>query len=219
MTYSTKRKTLIFLGLVMLVTVIIAASLPQLELQPGMPLPRLENDQVVIAPIEEEPLVAISVSEFFKVLFALALAGSMLYVIYKMIRGADWKDLGSYIQPIMVVSLIAGIVIFLIMLLPKTQNDLPMELPLPTDTPLVTSPLGPVPVAAALAGWDWTAGEQHPVGNLDIHAILQAGNDNRPGGARSRKSLAGAQDRAGFEGCDHQVLPADEPGAGKGTGD
>jgi hypothetical protein len=33
------------------------------------------------------------------------------------------------------------------MLLPKTQNDLPMELPLPTDTPLVTSPLGPVPVS------------------------------------------------------------------------
>ncbi len=147
MIYSTKRKALIFLGLVMFVTVIIAASLPQLELQAGMPLPRLENDQVVIAPIEEEPRVAISVSEFFKVLFALALAGSMLYVIYKMIRSSHWKDLGFYIQPIMVVCLIAGIVIFLIMLLPKTQTDLPMELPLPTDTPLVTSPLGPVPVA------------------------------------------------------------------------
>jgi hypothetical protein len=144
---STKHKALIFLGLVMLVTVIIAASLPQLELQPGMPLPRLENDQVVLAPIEEEPLMAISISEFFKVLFALALAGSILYVIYKMIKSSHWKDIGFYIQPIMVVSLIAAIVIFLIMLLPKTQNDLPMEMPLPTDTPLVTSPLGPVPVA------------------------------------------------------------------------
>ena len=72
MTYSTKRKALILLGLIMIITVIIAASLPQLELQPGMPLPRLENDQVVLAPIEEEPLVAISINEFFKVLFILA---------------------------------------------------------------------------------------------------------------------------------------------------
>ena len=95
MTYSAKRKTLILLGLVMLVTVIIAASLSQLELQPGMPLPRLENDQVVLAPIEEEPMVVISVNEFFKVLFILALAGSMLYLIYRMIKECGWTDLGS----------------------------------------------------------------------------------------------------------------------------
>ena len=92
MTDSTKRKTLILLGLVMLITVIIAASLPQLELQPGMPLPRVENGQVVLAPIEEEPLVVISVNEFFKVLFALILAGSILYVIYRMIRGSRLEE-------------------------------------------------------------------------------------------------------------------------------
>jgi Domain of unknown function (DUF4129) len=147
MKYGTKRKTLMLLGLVMLVTVIIAASLPQLDLKPGMPLPRLENGQVVLAPIEEEPSVTISVNEFFKVLFALVLAGSMLYLIYKMILGVRWMDLGSFIQPVMVVSLIAGITIFLIMLLPKAQSDLPMELPLPITTPPVTSPLGTVPVA------------------------------------------------------------------------
>ena len=87
MTGSTKNKTLILLGLIMIITVIIAASLPQLELQPGMPLPRLENSQVVLAPIEEEPLVAISINEFFKVLFILFLTGSMLYVIYRLTRG------------------------------------------------------------------------------------------------------------------------------------
>jgi len=147
MTYSTKLKALILLGLVTLITVIIAASLPQLELQPGMPLPSVENSQVVIAPIEEEPLVAISVNEFVKILLALALAGSMLYVIYRMIKGVGWRGLGSYIQPIMIVSLIACIIIFLIMLLPRTQGDaLPMELPLPTNAPRVTSPLGPTPV-------------------------------------------------------------------------
>ena len=137
---------LILLGLVMIITVIIAASLPQLKLQPGMPLPRLEQSDVVITPIEKEPLVTITLSEFFKVLFALALAGSILYVIYRMIRSIGWREFGSYIQPIMVVILIAGSITFLIMLLPKTQDSLPMELPLPTNTPLVTSPLGQIPV-------------------------------------------------------------------------
>lgn len=146
MTYSVKRKTLILLGLVMLVTVIIAANLSQLELKPGMPLPKLENDQVVLAPIEEEPLVAISVYEFFKVFFILALAGALLYAVYRMIKDAGWVGLGSVIQPVMVVILIAGIIIFLVLLLPKAQSDLPMELPPPITAPPVTSPLGPVPV-------------------------------------------------------------------------
>ena len=146
MTYDARRKTLILLGLMMILTVIIAASLSQLELQPGMPLPRLENNQVSLPPVEEEPLVAISINEFFKVLFALVLAGSMLYLIYRMIRGTSWKNLGTYIQPIVVIGLIACSIIFLIMLMPKTQGDLLVEMPLPTETPLVTSPLGSVPV-------------------------------------------------------------------------
>ena len=87
MTGSAKRKTLIMLGLVMIITVMIAASLPQLELQPGMPLPRLENNQVVIAPVEEEVFVAISVSKFIMVFFALILTGSMLYVLYQNDQG------------------------------------------------------------------------------------------------------------------------------------
>jgi hypothetical protein len=145
MTGSTKHNALILLGLVMIITVIIAASLPQLELQPGMPVPRLENSQVVLAPTEEEPLVAISINEFFKVLFVLALAGSILYVIYRMIRGVGWVNVRYFLQLIMVISMIAGSIIFLIMLLPKTQSALPMEMPVPTYTPLVTSPLGPVP--------------------------------------------------------------------------
>jgi hypothetical protein len=146
MSYSTKRKTLILLGLVMFITIIIATSLPELKLQPGMPRPSVENGQVVLAPMEEEPLVAISINEFIKTLFAIVLAGSVLYLFYKLIKGSDWRNLGDYIQPIMVVGLISSIIIFLIMLLPKTQGDtLPMELPLPTITPRPTAPLGSPP--------------------------------------------------------------------------
>lgn len=145
MTGSTKRKALILLGLVIIITVVIAASLPQLKLQPGMPLPRLENDQMMIVPVEAEPFVSISVNEFIKVFFLLIVAGTLLYTLYKMLRGATWKDLTGLIRSTLLFSLVVVGFVFLIMLLPKSQNSIPMELPAPTATALVTSPLGPVP--------------------------------------------------------------------------
>jgi hypothetical protein len=145
MTSSAKQKTLLILGLVMLITMMIAASLPQLEFQPGMPLPRLDHNQVVTAPAEEQEFVAISISQFILIFFALIFTGSMLYVLYRLFKGADWKLLASFIPSMLVVSLITLGVIFLIMLLPKSGNSLPADLPLPTATPPATSPLGPVP--------------------------------------------------------------------------
>jgi hypothetical protein len=145
MTGSVKRKTLILLGLVMIITMIIAAGLSQLELQPGMPLPSLENSQVVIPPGKQELPVVFPISDVIKVLLALILAGSMLYVIYRMIKGIGWVNARTYILPFIVITLIAGSIFFLIQLLPETQNTLPMETPTPTGAPPVTSPLGPTP--------------------------------------------------------------------------
>jgi hypothetical protein len=142
---SAKRNALILLGLVMVITVIIATSLSQLEFQPGMPLPRLEGKWVVITPTEAEPLEAIQISEFFKILFILILTGSMLYVTYKLLKGADRRELRTIIKSILVISLVVTGLIFLILLLPKSQSIVPMELPTPTYVPPVTSPLGPVP--------------------------------------------------------------------------
>jgi hypothetical protein len=106
----------------------------------------LENSQVVITPLKEEPLVAISINEFVKVLFVLLLAGSMLYMVYKLTRGVGWRNLGAIILPMLVIILITvGILTLIVMLLPKSQEPLLMELPTPTPMPPVTSPLGPVP--------------------------------------------------------------------------
>ena len=63
MTGNTKRKILILLGLVMIITMIIAASLPQLELQPGMPPPKLQGGQVVVASTKEEPSIAVPIKK------------------------------------------------------------------------------------------------------------------------------------------------------------
>jgi len=145
MTGSVKRNTLILLGLVVIITIIIAASLPQLELQPGMPLPKLENNQVVIPPAEAGLFEAISVDEFIIAFFLLFGAGSMLFMIYKLLRGAEWKDVVAFIWPMLVIGLFLGVFVFLIMLLPQSESSRVMELPAPTPEPPVTSPLGPVP--------------------------------------------------------------------------
>jgi hypothetical protein len=146
MTGSTKYKILILLGLVTIITMIIAASLSQLELQPGMPLPKLQDNNVVAPSIEAEPFAAaISINKFIIIFFALILAGSILYMMYKLIRGADWKEIAAFFRMMVVISLLVSGVAFLIMLLPKSESSMVMEMPIPTPEPVVTSPLGPVP--------------------------------------------------------------------------
>ena len=146
MTGSVKHKTLIILGLVTIITIIIAASLPQLELQPGMPLPKLEGDQVVIPPVEAEPSQAISVDKFIIAFALLIVAASVLHMIYKLLRGAKRKNLLSFAWQALVIGLILGGFVFLIMLVPKSGSSTAVELPVPpTPESPVTSPLGPVP--------------------------------------------------------------------------
>lgn len=145
MTGSVKQKTLILLGLVAVIMMIIAASLPQLELQPGMPVPRLENNQVVAAPAQETPFVSVSANKFVIVVIIFMLAGSMLFAAYKLIRGTDWKSLKSFIPPILVIILIVSGFLFLVMLLPRSGEYVPVEMYTPIPEPVVTSPLGSVP--------------------------------------------------------------------------
>jgi hypothetical protein len=146
MTGRVKRKTLMLLGLVMILTVMIASGLSQLQLRPGMPLPSLNNSQVTI-PVEEhvEPVV-FQVNEVLKVLLALVLAGLVLFVIYRVIRATGWGTVREHFQTILLILLVAGSLTFLVMLLPMTQDPLVMELPLPAQAPQVRTPLGPVPI-------------------------------------------------------------------------
>jgi hypothetical protein len=124
---------------------ILAASLPQLEFQPGMPLPSLEQSNVVSKPFEDEPYVAVPISDLFKGLFILALAGSILYLVLRLMKGASWKDIGSYIQSLMIMLLIVGSFFFMMLFLPRSQNSIALETNAPVVAQPIPSPLGPVP--------------------------------------------------------------------------
>jgi hypothetical protein len=179
MTGNTKRKTLILLGVVILITMMIGANLPQLEFQPGMPLPRLEHGQLVAVLTEEDQFVSISVPKFILVLIALILTGATLYVIVQLLRGADWKLISVFLGYVLGISAVIGCLVFLIMLIPGSDIYTPVEIPVSTPKSAVTSPLGSAPPALLwLVGIGlfvisvlvlmWIFTPSHPVSPIDL---------------------------------------------------
>lgn len=185
MTGSTKRRTLLLLGLAILLTMLIAANLPQLEFHPGMPLPRLEEGQLVAVPVAAAPFVSISVPTFILVLIALFLSVTALVVVVQLLRGADWKLIRSVLRHMLIVSIFIGCLVSMIMLLPGSVIDTPAQIliPTPAPQPVVTSPLGSAPplilwlVGVGLLGitvlavWMFTPSRQaHPLELLGLEA-------------------------------------------------
>jgi hypothetical protein len=147
MTGSTKRKTTVLLGLVILLTMLVAANLQKVEFQPGMPLPRLEQGNLVDGPIAEGASLSISAPRFILILIALVLTGVTLYTAYRIFRGADWQFIRYVLRYTLIISVAIGGLVFMIMLFPDANIDTPAVIPIPTLTsqPVVTSPLGSTP--------------------------------------------------------------------------
>jgi hypothetical protein len=180
MTGSVQHRTLIFLGMVLVITVMIAASLPQLDLKPGLPLPRLENSSLVIPPAESRPVESISINRFIIITFLLLAGSAFVYVFYKLMRGAEWMNLATYFRPMLVICLIAAGILFMIMLLPRSTVPVELALPMPTPAPVVTSPLGPVP-----SGVLWLVGIGLLVtGGLIVYWIIRSNNNQKTTVAR-----------------------------------
>jgi hypothetical protein len=147
MTGSTKRRALFLVAIVMLITMLIAAGLPRLELRPGMPPPSLLHGQVV-APVtaEDVPVGVISINKFAVILIVLLCTGAALYWSWQILRGATWKSVSETIRPMLIAGAILVGFSFLILLLPHSTDNLAVEIPTPPPEPLVTSPLGAVPL-------------------------------------------------------------------------
>jgi hypothetical protein len=124
---------------------IIAANLPLLELQPGMPLPRFQQGQVVAAPTEANQYISISATKFLLILIALILTAATLYSTYQFLTGVDWKLILDFLRYVLIISVGVGFLVFLIMLFPSSASYTPVEMPVSTPKPVVTSPLGSAP--------------------------------------------------------------------------
>lgn len=145
MAAEARRKALVFLLIVLGTTILIGTGLPRLDFQPAMPLPKLENGQVIASPSEITPLVGISVSSLFTILLIILLVVMVGLLIYRLIKRVNWKQfLSDFFRYIFIILVISGIFALVMSALPKSQGTSYSELP-PPPAPEVRAPLGPVP--------------------------------------------------------------------------
>ena len=142
---DAKRKAQAFLFLALVATLLIGAGLPRLRLQPGLPLPSLQDGQVVAPPVGDYRPVGMPVSALFIILLLILLAAFLLFGIYRLLRGVRWKEvLSSFFYFMLALLVVSGLLFLALMLLPKSL-ELPPAEPLPVPEPFTFAPLGPAP--------------------------------------------------------------------------
>jgi hypothetical protein len=142
---EAKRKSLIFLLLVLILTLLIGVGLPRLRFQPGMPLPSLSNGQVFAMPSEGATPVGVKVNTFVLITFLILLVGYLVFQIYRLAKGVNWKKLLSDAFSFFLILLVVfGVLSLVINLLPESEVEV-YAVPILEPQPSMTAPLGPVP--------------------------------------------------------------------------
>ncbi len=144
MSDDAKRKGLIFLLLVASFMVLIAATLPHLDLKPGIPLPTWEGGTMP-TPTASQPDVTISLSTFFKALLEVVGIIVALYCLYKFLKGVPWKEI---LGPALRIALLTSLVIVILFAFTNlnitpgspTADFLPPELKFEEGPPLGSPP-------------------------------------------------------------------------------
>jgi hypothetical protein len=137
MSEDAKRKRLLFLLLAASLMVSIAAALPQLELQPGIPLPKWEGSAGP-SPIESQPDVSISFGTFSKALLEVMGILVLVYCVYKFLMGVPWKEILGPALLIALLTLAAIVILFAL-----SNLHLTSESPAPEVLPPVLKREGP----------------------------------------------------------------------------
>ncbi len=140
---QVKRRALVFLLIAGILTVMIAAGLPQLKLQPGIPLPA-PTAQGDASPVPKEPVVTVSVSMLFKTILAVVLTLGIVYLSYLIVRKASLKQVLLRFLYFAVLTAIACILLILLGDINFTTK--PGAVPiLPAAVAAAGPPLSPVP--------------------------------------------------------------------------
>jgi hypothetical protein len=143
---APRRSALAFLLISLVLTVLIAAGLPRLKFMPGMPIPSFDNGHVELPSADASP-VGLPLGGFAKILSLIILAAFIVFLVVRAVKGVPWKkamrELWGFFWKFLLVALLLVVVVTL---LPKSEGVSSVE-SLPPPKPLVTAPLGPVPVA------------------------------------------------------------------------
>ncbi|MBN1266910.1 MAG: hypothetical protein JXA25_15550 [Anaerolineales bacterium] len=125
MTGGSKRTSIILIVTVTFCTMVIAAGLPQLKLQPGIAPPAVHNGQVVVQNPEviEEGFQAITINKFGAVLFALMVSGMILLFLYNLLKNATKQSVLESIRTMLIICIAFTIFALLLLYLPEPSSD------------------------------------------------------------------------------------------------
>jgi hypothetical protein len=151
MASGIKLKALTFLFMAVILTALIAAALPQLELKPGISLPA-PNGNGESLPQEQVPAVSISINTYLKTILGILLVVFLTYAGYKLIKGVPWK---SILAPaLFIAALVMAWFYFLFILAGgHIQSDPYTTEILPSDLNLPGPPIGPLPLWLTWLVW------------------------------------------------------------------
>lgn len=176
MTDIVKRKTLIFLLLAAIVTGLVAASLPRLELKPGLPLPARKSQQEPLPPDQTTPPLSVSLNTFLVAVAEITLIAVAAYSVYKLLRGVPWREI---LGPSLIIAALALALVGALFALLKVRIHFEPQIPEILPPAVEGLPLGPVP-----SGLIWLVGIGLAVGIvlLGIWFIRRPAQQARPGG-------------------------------------
>lgn len=152
MTNSAKRRALNYLLLTVLITMLLAAALPQLELQNGLPLPARENSGTQTLVEEEKLSLSIKFSTFLKTVFSLLLILMLIYFVIKVRKKPVWKEMAQVLLRMAVMSLVVTAVFFSLANVQVTLDPTEFEV-LPTEVKRVGPALEPLPPSLLWLVW------------------------------------------------------------------
>ena len=145
MAADEKRKALVFLFLALMTTLVLGVGLPRLKFQPGMPVPSLDNGQVLVPPAGDSPPVVVAASALPLIVMTIAAVVFLLITAYRAMKGTSWRNLlAGFLSFLRVLLILFCASLLLIFLLPRSEGPGLPE-PLPVPKPIVSMSLGPVP--------------------------------------------------------------------------
>jgi hypothetical protein len=197
MTVDAKRVTIALFLLAVAAVVLVAAAIPQLALQPGIPLPDVDFHGEDLPP-ESIPVISISFVTLIKMLLGVFLLGTAVYAGYKLRNKISWREM---LVPVVSIAVMALVGLAILLSLHGARIDFQTLEPetLPPEVVFEGPPLGPVDpnliwiiwigLAAGLVLLGvrilfWKAGGSRPGDAVELEAerairSLQAGSDIR----------------------------------------
>jgi hypothetical protein len=154
MTSNQKKKAIVFMGLFVLITALFAASLSQMELQPGLPPVLLEGYHIVVPEYAQSDLINLSISPFTLRLLGILFTLFLLIMLYTAIMGIRLKKLfGILVEFILIISRFMILILSIFLL-----HSLSGQPAAHTSGMIPSKPVFAIPAEAVPTGLIWLVG-------------------------------------------------------------